>query len=245
MITLHQFPNGKGLPNASPFCMKLESYLKAMNLPYEIVTGFDPRKSPTGKIPYVTIDKQVTADSGLIIQKLEAESDHPMQGILNPEQKAETCAIMRLMEEHLYWVIVYSRWIDETGFAIWKNEFQKATGLPSLIFSFLIKKIRKDVEKQLHGQGLGRHTQEQVYQMGNEDIDALSMLLSDKEFFYQDQPTLLDHCLYAHTQSIIKMSWDYPLKQHTLNKDNLMAHSERMMARFFPEHCQDVVKDAE
>ena len=54
MITLHQFPSAWGLPNASPFCMKVETYLRMCNLPYTTVNVLNPAKGPKGKLPYIT-----------------------------------------------------------------------------------------------------------------------------------------------------------------------------------------------
>ena len=51
MITLHQFPPAWGLPNASPFCMKVETYLRMCNLPYTTVNVLNPAKGPKGKLP--------------------------------------------------------------------------------------------------------------------------------------------------------------------------------------------------
>jgi hypothetical protein len=53
MIKLYQFKPALDLPNASPFCMKLEIYLRMANLPYEIVLNADSRKAPKGKLPYI------------------------------------------------------------------------------------------------------------------------------------------------------------------------------------------------
>ncbi len=37
MIKLFQFAPAFGLPNASPFCMKLETYLRMAGLPFQLV----------------------------------------------------------------------------------------------------------------------------------------------------------------------------------------------------------------
>ena len=37
VIRVHQFAPALGLPNASPFCMKLETYLRMAGLPFELV----------------------------------------------------------------------------------------------------------------------------------------------------------------------------------------------------------------
>ena len=52
-VKLYQFPSAWGLPNPSPFCMKLEVFLRLAEIPYEIVTWPDPRKAPKGKLPFI------------------------------------------------------------------------------------------------------------------------------------------------------------------------------------------------
>jgi len=42
MIKLYQFHPAWGLPNPSPFCMKVETYLRMAGLPYEGVNGAVP-----------------------------------------------------------------------------------------------------------------------------------------------------------------------------------------------------------
>ena len=46
MIELYQFAPAWGLPNPSPFCIKLELYLKMTGLPFEVITENDTRKGP-------------------------------------------------------------------------------------------------------------------------------------------------------------------------------------------------------
>ena len=36
-VVLHQFPRGKITPSISPFCLKLETYLRVAAIPYEVV----------------------------------------------------------------------------------------------------------------------------------------------------------------------------------------------------------------
>ena len=67
MIKLYQFEPAFGLPNASAFCMKVETYLRMARLPYEIARNADIRKAPKGKMPYIEDKGQVIADSGFIV----------------------------------------------------------------------------------------------------------------------------------------------------------------------------------
>ena len=39
MIKLYQFKPAWGLPNPSPFCMKVETYLRMAGLSYEVING--------------------------------------------------------------------------------------------------------------------------------------------------------------------------------------------------------------
>jgi hypothetical protein len=49
MIALHQFPPALGLPNASPFCLKLELYLRMAGLPYRNSYTLKLHKAPQGQ----------------------------------------------------------------------------------------------------------------------------------------------------------------------------------------------------
>ena len=112
-LKLYQFASGiGGLPNPSPFCMKLETYLRLAGLPYVVHTVKGRPASGTGKAPYIDIDGKIMADSGLIIDHLERTNGHRLDGRLTLAQRAESLAIQRMLEEHLYWVMVYGRWVD-------------------------------------------------------------------------------------------------------------------------------------
>jgi glutathione S-transferase len=70
MITLIHFPRAFGVPNPSPFCMKVEILLKMAGLPYEEIISSDPRKGPKGKLPAITDDGVMIGDSDFIQQHL-------------------------------------------------------------------------------------------------------------------------------------------------------------------------------
>jgi Glutathione S-transferase N-terminal domain len=53
MIKLYQFNPAFGLPNPSPSCMKLETYLRMTGIPFEIIPNASLAKAPKGKIPYI------------------------------------------------------------------------------------------------------------------------------------------------------------------------------------------------
>ena len=61
MITLYTFGPAFGLPDPSPFVMKVETLLKMAKLPYRTdQSGFT--KAPKGKLPYIDDDGVIVAD---------------------------------------------------------------------------------------------------------------------------------------------------------------------------------------
>ena len=94
-IELTTFPPLPEIPNVSPFCMKLETYLRMSGREYSVKHVRSSRKSPTGKIPYVTIDGAVLTDSGQILDTLESQLAEPVDHDLTAVQKAEALARRR------------------------------------------------------------------------------------------------------------------------------------------------------
>jgi len=88
MIKLYQFKPAWGLPNPSPFCMKVETYLRMAGLSYEVIHGAVPFKAPKKKLPYIEDGTQVVADSGFIFKYLKQtygdELDENLSAIGSP-----------------------------------------------------------------------------------------------------------------------------------------------------------------
>jgi glutathione S-transferase len=96
--------------------------------------------------------------------------------------------------------------------------------------------IRRSLRATLHGQGLGRHDRQTLYQFGIADIAALGHWLGARTFcFGYETPTVVDLCLAAFIGGIIRQPWHNPLTLATSKYGNLIAHFERVMALSFPE----------
>src|SRR6185436_8427845 len=70
MIELHQFPPMLGVMNPSPFCMKVEVFLRLAGLEYAVVTAA-PLGQPKGKLPVVRDEGLVVPDSEAIVAHLQ------------------------------------------------------------------------------------------------------------------------------------------------------------------------------
>src|SRR5690349_21250565 len=122
MIILYQFQPIWGLPNLSPFCIKVETYLKMAGLDYKTAL-YDPRRAPKGKLPFIEDDHKRIADSRFIIRYLKEKYGDVLDDKLTREERAQALLIERLFEEHLYWVGLYIRWLEPGGWEKTKEYF--------------------------------------------------------------------------------------------------------------------------
>jgi len=233
-VTLHKFGPMMGLPDPSPFCFKLEIYLRMAGIKYVVGHG-RKLKAPTNKRPFIVEeDGKLIYDSGIIIDHLEAQHGNFVDGHLTLSQRAEALAFRRLMEEHLYWIIVYSRWLDPHGAKHWKPMFQELIGVPGTLIPIIMPLAQRLIRKSLHGHGLGRHTPDAMWKMGIADIQALAYWLGQREWGMGDKPSTIDACLAGHVGQIIRQPWNNPLKEQTVKHGNLVAHLERTLDEYFP-----------
>ena len=234
VITLYHSPALFGIPSLSPFGTKVETYLRMVDLPYRTRSG-DPRRGPKGKIPYIELDGRTISDSSDILDALKARHPHTLDDHLTPAQRAVGLTARRALEEHLYWVVVYARWIEPSGWRYTEPYFRKI--LPPVIGPLLLDKVvRRMLRRTLHGQGLGRHSREDLYRRGCEDVDAIAELLADQPFFLGERPTTVDCSVFAFTSALLMHPADNPLKQRMAGHANLVAYNDRVYGRYFGDH---------
>jgi glutathione S-transferase len=235
MITLHEFGPAFTLRTASPFGLKLEAYMKLAGIPYSVdFVGGDPRKAPKGKIPFITTDDgRKMGDSALIIEHLIAKHGDKLDAHLTPAERAAGRALRRMTEEGLYFAILYSRWIDDAGFAVVAPVF--FAGIPAMIRPVIGMLVRRSTRSALQGQGTGRHTREEIYALGNADLQTLSDALGDKPFFLGDKPTSYDAAIYGIVHNLMEIPTGTPLTAFARSLPNLLAFCERVSKRCFEE----------
>ncbi len=232
MITLHQFPPALGLPNASPFCLKLELYLRMAGLPYRNRYTLDLHRAPKGKLPWIDDDGTVLADSGLIIEYLKRKYGDSLDVGLAPVQRAGGLAITRLLEDHLYWIMLHDRWISEAGWELTREGFFGSMPWPLRII--VPRLARRGIRAALHGHGIGRHTPEQIHDLGIADVDALAELLGDQAYFLGPQPTSVDAVATAFLANILMAALETPVRKAAAAHPNLVGYCRRMARQYFP-----------
>lgn len=233
MIHLYQFPAPPHFPNFSPFCMKLETYLRMSHLQFTVHSMRNPSHAPKGKLPFIKEEGEVIADSNLIINYLKAKHGDLLDQNLTTAQRAQNLALLRLIEEHLYWTIMYSRWADESGWPVVKALF--FSGVPTWLRPWITRSVRRQMLKTLYLQGIGRHSRDEIYEFGKSDIDVIAATLGHQAFINGDTPTSLDACVYGFIANILAFPAINPLQSYCLKQTNLVDYCARMKQRFYDQ----------
>jgi glutathione S-transferase len=227
VILLYHFGHPFGF-DPSPFCLKLEAYLRLAGLPYEARRG-SVRAAPKRKLPYIEDDGRVVADSGAIIDYLKQRYGDPLDGGLDAASRAEAHAWRRTLEESLYWILVYFRWIDDAGWQVVRRRFFATLPAPLRVVAPPL--IRRSVRRTLWGQGTLRHGRDEILALGSADLAHLAAFLGDKPFLQGAAPTSLDATAYGFLANLYYPPDPTPLTEALRGHANLVAYTARMRER--------------
>lgn len=232
-LTLFQFQRGMGVPNLSPFCMKAEILLKMTGQPFQIETMDDPRKAPKGKLPMLRDGSTDIADSTFIQTHLEQAHGVDFYPGYAAKDRAIGHAVSRMCEERLYWVMIYSRWIEPAN---WPKISQFwFGGMPPIICSIIPKIAQKQVKGNLQAQGVGRHTREDIYSLGITDINAVADILGDNEFLLGSTASGADAAAYPFIENALLEELPCPLLDAAKARDNLIRYAQRCRALWYAD----------
>lgn len=231
-VQLLQFPGAFGLPNLSIFCFKLEAWMSLMDIPFEVVATPDPRSAPKGKLPCIVDGERTVADSSHILDYLKVRFERDPDAHLTPRQRGDAIAYQRLCEDHLYWALVYSRWVDEDG---WRHMGKRVAGfLPAPVRWGVHAMLRRGIRRDLHGQGLGRHSKKELYRFAIEDLNALAGRLDGETFFFGDDPASIDTIVLATVANVLWTPIENEMVEHARELPVLHDYCVRVWERCFP-----------
>lgn len=231
MIKLITFRPAFGLPDPSPFVVKAMMLLKMAGLPYEVERASNPARGPKGKLPAIEDGGRLIGDSELIRWHIEQTYGFDFDRGLNPLERAHAHAYARMIEERLYWIMAYARWIEPAGWALTRRTF--FGGLPPVVRQVVPALIQRRVRATLRAQGVGRHTRDEIYAMGVRDARAIATALADQPYFMGAEPTGADCTVYPFVSGAIDPPFENPVKAEMLGHQNLVAYAQRVKAKFF------------
>lgn len=236
MIKVYGFGASFGLPDPSPFVVKVANYLRMIGVPYEMLAG-DARKAPKGKLPYISDGGQVVADSSFIIDYLRKTYKDLDVG-MSAHDRAIATSCKSMLEEHLYFVMVTQRWKEDRGFAVLQKglvEILRKGGIPNFATSTVAGLVRKQVIKTVDAQGMGRHGEAEVDAMGVAALTSLSTLLGDNKNFLGDAPRSIDATVFAFLWLILAAPYENAVKAYAKSQPNLVAYTERHKTQYWSD----------
>ncbi|XP_066508503.1 failed axon connections homolog [Hoplias malabaricus] len=236
-IILHQFSRPKnGVPSLSPFCLKMETYLRMVDLPLQ--NYFDGSLSPQGKMPWIEYNHECVSGTEFIIDFLEEKLGVSLNKSLSGPEQAVARAITKMVEEHLYWTIGYCQWVDN---AEQTQKFLDVPGPLSEVLKWTLGQVNGGlVKREMFCHGIGRFSRDELYTLMERDMRTLATLLGDKKYIMGSKVTSVDATVFGH---LAQAMWTLPgSKPEQLIKGeliNLAMYCERIRRRFWPEWFVD------
>jgi glutathione S-transferase len=220
-----------GLPDPSPFVTKADVLLKMSGLPFQCRSG-NLHHAPKGKMPYIKDDGAKIGDSTLIRLHLEKKYAVNFDMHLSPVESGIAWAVEKMLEDNLYWAMLHARWMDDANFAKGPTNFFKP--IPAPVRPLIVSMIRRNVRKNLHAHGLGRHSLSEIAALANRATDALSAVLNDKPYLMGASKCGADATAFAFALGILCPLFDTPIRAHAETHTNLVTYCDRMRKEFFP-----------
>lgn len=231
---LFGFGTGWGVPFApgAPFPLKLATWLRIAEAPFDYVVVNDPSKGPKGKVPWIEYDNLRMGDSTLIIEYLRERFGIHLDAHLDARQRTLALSVQRMLEEHYHQCFEHQLFFGR-GAGERLHEF--ASGMPIPLRWLVPPLIKRALSKQLYARSMGRHSEDVIIAQGKADLDALAELLGDQPYFFGDRPASIDACVFGFLGVSLYVTGDNPLYRYGASRTNLMQYCERMRKRYFPE----------
>jgi glutathione S-transferase len=231
-IKLFQFPRMFGIPNLSPFCCKLETWLRITRIPYEVVDTPDPRKGPKGKLPFIEDAGVRIADSSRIVDHLTKTRGVDPDARLDASQRAIALLVQRTLEEHYAFVVAYTHLVRDEGVQHTRARFDS---VPAIVRPLVASIVRSRVKTLLWQQGILRHSETEIIDSALRDWRAVLTVMSDGPFFFGDEPTGVDAIVFGALATTVLTPIESPIRDFLGSQPAVVAYADRMCARFFPE----------
>ncbi|GAB2198430.1 glutathione S-transferase C-terminal domain-containing protein [Sessilibacter sp. MAH4] len=232
MITVYGFGQMISIADASPFVLKVYTYLKMAGIEYQSKAGMKYlSKSPKGKLPFIDDNGAVIGDSELIIQHLQKRYNIELDNHLDTRQQAQKVLFQKALDECFYWFIVYGRWINNSGFTVVRKNFFNF--MPPVMKQIAPLVARQMVKGSIKKQGLGRHSEAELILMCDDMLKSLSDLLGNSDYFFNNQPSSFDAIAYAHLAELIEVDLNGPFNQKARSYDNLVRYCKNIHDRYF------------
>lgn len=233
-VYLFQFERSPLIPSISPFCLKLETWLRFAGIKHESIFCMSKR-SEKGLLPFVEVNGEQICDSALAIDRLTdyfEKSD--LEKGLTKEQHGLARLIEQTIENTLFQSYVFSRFMEHIDRLLTKPII--GVQLPFFVIPIAKWRLQRVIMGRLMGSGIGRHTSDEINGIGQQDLKALSNLLGNQKFFLGDKPHRVDVTAFGHLAQMVYLPLGTPHERYISQEcSNLKDFCDRMKQQFWPD----------
>lgn len=234
MLELHVFGPAFGQPDPSPFCMKGIILMEMSGLPHRRVRG-NLQKAPKGKLPVLRDGDKTIPDTTFIRMYLERNYGVDFDKGLSAEQRGTAWAVEKMLEDQVYWLVVQERWTNPANFDRGPRRFFDA--VPAPLRPLVIAMIKRRISRNLHGHGIGRHSDAERLELGRRALGAVAGILGGKPYLTGPDLSGADATLGAFMIAGLCDVFDSPIRSALQEHANLVAYAGRMRSRYFKDEA--------
>jgi metaxin len=218
-------PAAFGLPSACPACLPVFLYLRLAAVSFqEQVTAVEPDSED---LPSVEYGENVgfASENGGVVEFLRREKIVDLDAGLSDSEKAELETCKAMMESWVADASAYELWMrdnDRQCKAVYFSE------LPWGLVQALDWKQRLAVMQRLGVTPENAAARsEELFRKASNAYSALSVLLGDQKFFFNNRPTSLDALVLGHLLFHMKVPFEIStLKGEIYKYQNLVNYAE-------------------
>lgn len=233
-MKLYSSPPMFGLPNPSPFVVKVMTLCQMAGIDYE-TAQMSFEEAPKGKMPYISTNEGLLGDSTFIRFYFESLG-HDFDAGYDTSDLAIGWVVEKLLEEHLYWAMVHTRWQVDNNFNKGPRHFFDM--VPEAARETVMADVRAKLKNNLYAQGMGRHSRDEIARLAIKDVEAVKAILGDKKFILGDRPCGYDASVHAFVWAMACPLFESEIGAYIRADATLMAYIERMNALYYTDYIK-------
>ncbi len=127
--------------------------------------------------------------------------------------------------------MAHARWLIPENFA--KGPAQFFDKAPAAMRDTLKSDALGRVKTALWGHGIGRHSVNEIGELADLSLSALSAVLGDQQFLMGERPVGVDATAAATLACVLSPLFQSPVRRAAERHGNLVAYTERTMRHFY------------